>query len=195
MDFEHKQIVIKNKEDQAVEVEVWQGVGTGLAYHHPIDEHNQATGKGYAITIISLQGALTGLMMPTEPEVQAWLERVAQLDPDQWNIDMRTFKRRYLIPERKRHAILAKIELAHEAVLLPRDQLFLYAVDREDVPLLPSIDTDSEDPADASNQRWAEKLFDFFSEAVAVRLVRMDHKTGEHTRLHTYEHQASEVQS
>jgi hypothetical protein len=192
MEFQEKTITIKNNNNDPVEIPAWQGVGTGLAYHHPIDEHNQATRKGYAITVISLQSALTKHVMPTEPEVQTWLEKCADLDKDRWiDIDWPTFKKRYCLTERKRSKILAQVEYAHEFSLIPRDEIFIYALDA-DGDLIEGADHDVEtdNPEDEQTKKLVEGCFKAYSQAAEIVLTHMDAKTGNHKLIHTYERPA-----
>lgn len=95
MQFEQKNIIILDNDRRAHSVLATLGVGTGLAYHHPL------TSDGMDLSVYILVHINTGacfpyeFTLPTEPEAQAFLEAVAKLDPDQWNIDLAEYRKRY----------------------------------------------------------------------------------------------------
>lgn len=95
MQFEQKTITILDKNHKAHQVTAWLGVGTGLAYHHPL--YQDGTHEDKYILVHLNTGACFpyGLTLPTEPEMQAFLEAVAALDPNRWDIDLCEFKKRY----------------------------------------------------------------------------------------------------
>lgn len=186
MQFEQKTITILDNDRQPVEVQAWQGIGTGLAYHHPIYK-DEPSGAEYILVHVSTGMCFTRCTLPTEPEAQAFLVAVAALDPDQWNIDLDGYRQRYYYTSRVME-LQHNIEAAYNASLLPRDTLFLYAVGANGDPIVgDTYDTESENPDDAHNKKCAAEFFSYYRNAVRVVLTRMDYKTGKHTDLHTYE--------
>jgi hypothetical protein len=186
MQFEQKTITILDEERHSIQVTAWQAVGTGLAYHHPIYK-DLPSGAEYILVHAHTGMGITRLTLPTEPEAQAFLEAVAQLDPDRWNFGKEEYMRRYYKTGRV-HELRAGVEMAHYNALIPRDEIFLYAEDADGDPVSPEVyDTESEDPEDVHNKECVAQFFDHYNSAVRVVLTRMDAKTGKHTDLHTYE--------
>jgi hypothetical protein len=111
MEFQETTIIIKNRDLEQKEIPATIGVGTGLAFHL-LPVATDAYGDVYTLTHVPSGFGLTEHSVPSIEEARAWLERVAALDKDQWNIDLVTFKHRYLAPS-KLHRIRAEIEMAH----------------------------------------------------------------------------------
>jgi hypothetical protein len=144
MQFEQKTITILDLDRQPVEVTAWQGVGTGLAYHHPIYK-DEPQGEDFILVHANTGMCITKLTLPTEPKVQAFLEAVAALDPDQWNISLEEYWQRYY-SSRRVLEMRSKVEAAHFNALLPRDEIYLFAEDEDDDPIA-NLEVKSENPA------------------------------------------------
>lgn len=192
MQFEQKTITILDEERKLVKVTAWQGVGTGLAYHHPIYK-DHPSGAEYILVHVPTGRALSKLTLPTVPEAQAFLEAVAALDEDKWNISEKEYMNRYYYAGRVME-LQHNISAAYDSALIPRDQIFLYAVDKDGDPIdAETTDVESEDPEDAHTKECVSQFFGYYSGDVRVMLVRMDAKTYQHTALHTYERSTSIV--
>src|SRR5690242_7212375 len=185
MQFEQKTIAILDEDRKTVKVTAWQGIGTGLAYHHPIYK-DHPSGTEYILVHVSTGMAMTRLTLPTEPEAQAFLVAVAALDPDQWNISEAEYMDRYYYSARVLE-MRRNIEWAYNSSLIPRDTIFLYAVDANgDAIDGETMEVESEDPENVHSKECVAQFFGYYSGSVRVILTRMDYKTGKHTNLHTY---------
>ncbi|QBD77999.1 hypothetical protein EPA93_19160 [Ktedonosporobacter rubrisoli] len=72
-----------------IEVPATYGIGTGLAYH--LDEER----KYYCITHVPSGYKLVDVPLKDELQVRQVLARIAELDPDRWNVDQETLKKRH----------------------------------------------------------------------------------------------------
>lgn len=121
MQFEKISIIVSamamaNERDiKQFELEAWQGVGTGLAYHHPV-----CCDEEYSLTHIPTGRAITTLTVPTESEAQAWLQAVAAIDSDRWNISMDEYIHRY---RGRGSELRARIESAYDDALTPLSEV------------------------------------------------------------------------
>lgn len=106
-------ITLLSSEDRPVTVEATVAVGTGLAYHGDISGE-----PVYVLTHVNSGYRVSDLSMQTEAEIQAWLSRVADLDPDRWNSDLSTLRKRYQGDQQ----IHAKLALAHEQTCMRERQ-------------------------------------------------------------------------
>jgi hypothetical protein len=118
MEFQNMHITVLNHKRKPVEIEAMQGVGTGLAYHHPIGRDGKQLNSEYSLTHVPTGYTISRLTLPTEPEVQNWLAEVALADPDQWNITKEQYMERYYLSGQV-HTLIAKVELAHYNAELP----------------------------------------------------------------------------
>lgn len=172
MEYQEQTISLACADDRVVTVRAMQGVGTGLAYH-PVPSQPDLFG----LTHVPTGYAISYLTVPTEPEIRAFLERVAILDCDAWQIGLATLKRRYNSDMRFR------IELAHYDSL-SQYETFMYPESNE-----PESFDAVEDPQAASNIALAVEIFfyrEYAKPVQQVKLVRMNRETGEHETLHTY---------
>jgi hypothetical protein len=195
MQFEQKTITILNDDRKPVDVQGWQGIGTGLAYHHslykdPTQDDGLLQDERFSLTHVPTGMAITKLTLPTEPEAQAFLEAVAALDPDQWNISKEEYIQRYY---ESGHVLELRgnVEAAHYDVLIPRDVLFIYALDADgDIIDEAHYDVESDNPEDKQTKKFVAEIFNAYPAADEIVLTCMDIKTGEHKLLHTYERPA-----
>lgn len=172
MEYQKRTISLACADDRVVTVGAMAGVGTGLAYHLVPSQPDL-----YTLTHIPTGYGVTELTMPTEVEIRTFLEKVAELDPDRWQIDLVTLKRRYNTNMR------VHIELAHYDSLSPYT-IFMYPENDE-----PESFDAVEDPQASSNIALAVEIFFYHQRSQkveCVRLVRMHRETGEHETLHTY---------
>jgi len=98
-----------------VSIAATQGEGTGLAYHLNLFPVPGRDPGGYCLTHIQSGYQLCSMSLSSPEQVQIFLERVAVLDPDQWRMDLPTFKKRY--PARKHARMIAQITEISTAVL------------------------------------------------------------------------------
>jgi hypothetical protein len=195
MQFEQKTITILDEDRKPVEVTRWQGVGTGLAYQHPIYQdptqgNSVLQGEGFILVHVPSGMCITKLTLPTEPEAQTFLEAVAALDPDQWNIDLEEYKKRYFYKGRVSE-MRSKIEAAHEASLIPHDHIFIYALDADnDIIYGADQDVESDNPEDERTKQMVADCFKTHPAACEIVLTCQDGKTGNHKLLHTYKRPA-----
>jgi hypothetical protein len=193
MQYEKKIITILDADRKPHQVFAWQGVGTGLAYHHPIYQDGMHEDE-YILVHVRTGACFGNLTLPTEPEAQAFLEAVAALDPDRWNISLDEYWQRYYYTGRVLE-MRSKVGAAYFNALLPRDGIYLFAED-EDYDPIANLEVKSDDPEDARNKDSVAQIFSRHSAAVRVVLTRMDAKTCAYTDLHMYERSAaSEAQS
>jgi hypothetical protein len=177
MEYQKQTIQLACAGDRVVEVQAVQGVGTGLAYHPVPSQPNL-----YALTHVPSGFALTELTMPTEGGARMFLEKVAEFDPNRWQIGLPALKQRYNTRMR------ARLELAHEESLSPYE-VFMYPK-YADGEADPNFNMDAvEDPYNPSNLVTAIDIL-FYRRlrdmAERVLLVRMHKGTGKHEVLHTY---------
>lgn len=192
MQFERKTITILDEDRKPVEVTAWQGVGTGLAYHHPIYK-DHPSGEEFILVHVPTGMCMTKLTLPTEPEARAFLVAVAALDPDQWGFDLDEYIRRYNETGRVLE-MCNQIEAMYHSALIPRDSIYLYAEDADGDPVNgETYDVASEDPEDTHNKEYEAQIFNEYRSAVRVMLTRIEVKTGKHTDLHTYERSTTVV--
>src|SRR5579859_7747317 len=95
-----------HKSASFVSIAATQGEGTGLAYHLNLFPW-QDRDPGYCLTHIESGHQLCSMTLTSPQQAQIFLERVAALDPDQWRIDLATFKKRY--PQGKHARMMARI--------------------------------------------------------------------------------------
>jgi hypothetical protein len=180
IEYEKQVIHVYGVNGEMYVTEAMVGVGTGLAYHQLV------SGKGvYALTHVQSGYGIGELTLPTEAEIQAFLERVAALRRDRWQVDLVQLKRSSW------SRLRAQIELAHFEVRSPYS-IFLYAEYAYGDPIPESYDAVA-DPQAAFNLALVSHIFSTHDyEAhnflmIRVRLVRMDERTGIHETLHVYE--------
>ena len=171
MEYQKQTIPLACADDRVVTIDALVGRGTGLAYHSALSQPGH-----YTLTHVPTGYAITELTMPTETEIQAFLEKVAELDTDRWQIDLPTLKRRYNTD------MHTQIELAHYDALSPYT-IFMYP-EGEDPESFDAV----EDPHAPSNLALATEIFSrkCCRKVERVRLVRMHRGTGEHEVLHVY---------
>lgn len=178
--------ILDGNKQPTIEVEAWQGVGTGLAYHHPVDEDGKQLNNEFSLTHIPTGMALSRLTLPTEGEAMVWLAAVAALDEDQWNISEEQYMQRYYYSGRVRE-MCAQVELAHRNALIPRDEYMLFPEDADGEPNDDIVEAQSGDPEDSSTRETVARLFSYSQSTVRVILASFNQTTGKHTDLHTYE--------
>lgn len=172
LEYQKQTIELACADDRVVTIEAMVGVGTGLAYHPVVSKPEL-----YTLTHVPTGYAITELTMPTELEIQAFLEKVADLDPNRWQIGLVALKHRYNTNMRM------QIELAHYDACSPYT-VFMYP-DGDEPESFDAV----EDPRASSNLALAVEIFfyrQYTKPVECVKLVRMHRGTGQHETLHVY---------
>lgn len=191
MEFQQKMITILNSsKKKPIKIEASIGVGTGLAYHHPVGKDGKQLNSRYCLTHVPTGYTLSRLTLPTELEVQIWLAEVARADPDQWNITKEQYMERYYYSGHV-HTLIAKVELAHFNAEIPHDEYCLFPMDDDDEPNDDIVEARSADPEDETTKESVARLFSYSQLTVRVILASFNQATGKHTDLHTYDRPAA----